>query len=421
MKDARPRTRVRRRRRGSSSPPAAGRSAPATVPISTTPAAARRSIRASATATRIGLIHGGMLSAFLDGVLAGAAGAAPASMGVTVHLSIDFLDMGRAGEWVIGEASLTRAASDLAFVEGRAHVGGRSARQGHRCLQADAPPRALDEARASHCGAGTLMAKGAPHRWPRGVAQPGSASALGAEGRGSNHAAPTIGKGTPGGTTDRVSPPDRLRPRTTRRRRGALADRLPLWLTPSVGATAQVLGPTGRAAADRRGAESALRSVLGWALAPAERRRTEPTWHLLIGGRVALVLVFAVAYPLATGGLFGGGTDRADALDVTGAAMLAGQPVYDIADLSRKSRRRRCRARCSWRCRFHLIGSAAYAERALVHPVRPPRAAHRRRSPRRGGLPGDLRAAAAPACCWTSPPAAISRPTPPTSRFRCSR
>jgi acyl-coenzyme A thioesterase PaaI-like protein len=47
-------------------------------------------------------------------------------MGVTVHLSIDFLDMGRAGEWVIGEASLTRAASDLAFVEGRAFAGHRT-------------------------------------------------------------------------------------------------------------------------------------------------------------------------------------------------------------------------------------------------------------------------------------------------------
>ena len=75
----------------------------------------------------IGLIHGGMLSAFLDGLLAGAAargggGGSP----VTIHLSVDFLGMGRAGEWVIGEASLTRAAGDLAFVEGRAHVGGRT-------------------------------------------------------------------------------------------------------------------------------------------------------------------------------------------------------------------------------------------------------------------------------------------------------
>ncbi len=73
----------------------------------------------------VGLIHGGMLSAFLDGVLAGAAGRATQSTPVTIHLSIDFLDMGRAGDWVMGEAKLTRAAGDIAFVEGRAFVGAR--------------------------------------------------------------------------------------------------------------------------------------------------------------------------------------------------------------------------------------------------------------------------------------------------------
>ena len=73
----------------------------------------------------IGLIHGGMLSAFLDGVLAGAASRSSGQVAITVHLSIDFLDMGRAGDWVLGEASLTRAAGDVAFVEGRAHVRGR--------------------------------------------------------------------------------------------------------------------------------------------------------------------------------------------------------------------------------------------------------------------------------------------------------
>jgi acyl-coenzyme A thioesterase PaaI-like protein len=74
----------------------------------------------------VGLIHGGMLSAFLDGVLAGAAARGGGGTPITVHLSIDFLDMGRTGDWVIGEASLTRAASDLAFVEGRAHARGKT-------------------------------------------------------------------------------------------------------------------------------------------------------------------------------------------------------------------------------------------------------------------------------------------------------
>jgi acyl-coenzyme A thioesterase PaaI-like protein len=74
----------------------------------------------------IGLIHGGMLSAFLDGVLATAAARSGGGTPITVHLSIDFLGMGRAGGWVLGEASLTRATSDLAFVEGRAHMAGRT-------------------------------------------------------------------------------------------------------------------------------------------------------------------------------------------------------------------------------------------------------------------------------------------------------
>ena len=73
----------------------------------------------------VGLIHGGMLSAFLDGLLAGAAGRESGATPVTVHLSIDFLDMGRAGDWVIGEARATRVTRDLVFVEGHASVKGR--------------------------------------------------------------------------------------------------------------------------------------------------------------------------------------------------------------------------------------------------------------------------------------------------------
>ena len=70
----------------------------------------------------LGLIHGGMISAFLDGLLASAAARATGATAVTMHLSVDFLDMGRAGDWVMGEARVTRAARDVAFVEGRAHV-----------------------------------------------------------------------------------------------------------------------------------------------------------------------------------------------------------------------------------------------------------------------------------------------------------
>ena len=75
-------------------------------------------------ANGLGLVHGGMLSAFMDGVLAGAVWRVGGKTAVTIHLSIDFLHMARVGEWVMGEAKLTRATKDIAFAEGRAYVGG---------------------------------------------------------------------------------------------------------------------------------------------------------------------------------------------------------------------------------------------------------------------------------------------------------
>ena len=73
----------------------------------------------------IGLVHGGMLSAFADGLLAMAVGRGTQKMAVTIHLSVDFLHMARAGEWIMGESKVTRATRDVVFVEGRAHVGNR--------------------------------------------------------------------------------------------------------------------------------------------------------------------------------------------------------------------------------------------------------------------------------------------------------
>ncbi|MET0272201.1 MAG: PaaI family thioesterase [Phenylobacterium sp.] len=75
-------------------------------------------------ANGLGLVHGGMLSAFMDGVLAGSVWRATGRTGVTIHLSVDFLHMARMGEWVFGEARVTRATKDVAFAEGRAYVGG---------------------------------------------------------------------------------------------------------------------------------------------------------------------------------------------------------------------------------------------------------------------------------------------------------
>jgi uncharacterized protein (TIGR00369 family) len=72
-----------------------------------------------------GLIHGGMLSAFLDGLLAGAAARAGGGTPVTMSLTVNFLDMGRAGDWVLGEARASKVSRDVAFVEGRAHASGR--------------------------------------------------------------------------------------------------------------------------------------------------------------------------------------------------------------------------------------------------------------------------------------------------------
>ncbi len=73
----------------------------------------------------MGLIHGGMLSAFLDGLLAAAVALKTGMVPVTIHLSVDYLGMGRAGDWVLGDARVTRATRDIAFVEGRASANSR--------------------------------------------------------------------------------------------------------------------------------------------------------------------------------------------------------------------------------------------------------------------------------------------------------
>ena len=78
----------------------------------------------------MGIVLGGMLKTFLDGLLARAVVNAIQSASVTVHLSVDFLSMARAGDWVFGDARVTRKARDLVFVEGRVRVGEREVLRG---------------------------------------------------------------------------------------------------------------------------------------------------------------------------------------------------------------------------------------------------------------------------------------------------
>ncbi|MDP1631591.1 MAG: PaaI family thioesterase [Caulobacter sp.] len=73
----------------------------------------------------LGIVHGGMLSSFMDGMLAGAVVKETGFSVVTVHLSLDFLSMARAGDWVLAEARVTRKTNELVFAEGRARVGSR--------------------------------------------------------------------------------------------------------------------------------------------------------------------------------------------------------------------------------------------------------------------------------------------------------
>lgn len=77
-----------------------------------------------------GIAHGGMLASFIDGLLGHAVGRTARRPGVTIHLSLDYLAMARAGEWVLGEAKVTRTTREVAFAEARAFVGDRDVIRG---------------------------------------------------------------------------------------------------------------------------------------------------------------------------------------------------------------------------------------------------------------------------------------------------
>ena len=73
----------------------------------------------------LGIAHGGMLASFIDGLLGHAVAVSAKAPAVTVHLSLDYLSMARMGEWVQGEAKVTRRTRDIVFAEARAFVGAK--------------------------------------------------------------------------------------------------------------------------------------------------------------------------------------------------------------------------------------------------------------------------------------------------------
>jgi len=73
-----------------------------------------------------GIVHGGWLSSFADGLLGTAVWRATQARAVTLRLNVDFLGMVRPGEWVEGTATVTRATRSLAFARARITCDGRA-------------------------------------------------------------------------------------------------------------------------------------------------------------------------------------------------------------------------------------------------------------------------------------------------------
>lgn len=73
----------------------------------------------------VGIVHGGWLASFADGVLGMAVWRATETRSVTLRLNVDYLGMVRPGEWVEGSATVTRATRSLAFARTEVTCGGR--------------------------------------------------------------------------------------------------------------------------------------------------------------------------------------------------------------------------------------------------------------------------------------------------------
>jgi uncharacterized protein (TIGR00369 family) len=70
-----------------------------------------------------GIVHGGFLSSFADGLAATAVFREVKRSAVTIKLNTEFLRAAKAGEWLQGTAKITRATGKTAFVDAYAWTG----------------------------------------------------------------------------------------------------------------------------------------------------------------------------------------------------------------------------------------------------------------------------------------------------------
>ena len=73
-----------------------------------------------------GIVHGGWLMTFTDGVLGSAVWEATKTRSLTLRMNSDFVGMVRAGEWVEGRGLVTRATRSLVFARAELTTGGKS-------------------------------------------------------------------------------------------------------------------------------------------------------------------------------------------------------------------------------------------------------------------------------------------------------
>ena len=74
----------------------------------------------------MGIVHGGLVTAFADGLMGTAVWRATDIAALTIRLNADFLSIARVGDWVEGTARISRATRSVAFAEAEIYAGTRA-------------------------------------------------------------------------------------------------------------------------------------------------------------------------------------------------------------------------------------------------------------------------------------------------------